>query len=585
MVVEAPFVSTLLCRYLQGKTFTYDANRCASDDSDDTIHTVSGSDKPDTEGDAAGAKRQRHPISKKRRKHTFQQDAGHLIKLFPDARNILFLPMWDTAKNRCFAQILVWTNNPEHVFTAEKDLAYISAFANSIMAKIQHVDVEMAEKAKTNLINSITHELRNPLHGILGTADILSDKAMNALQHGMVHTIESCGRTLLDTTNSLLDLNFINKYQKNRSRLRGPQRATQRQLPAGDIQDGEKRGYSRVKLDQVLEEVTECVFAGYSFYHHPQASPPALTNSSSRVAENESNQTGVEHNQVTIIFDVADAEWDFYTHAGTWRRILLNVFGNALKYTSSGFIHIGLKSFRKEKEEEQRSASESSGNQAAEEFEVVLTIKNTGRGIGHEYLQGDLFTPFSQEDSIISGSSLGLSIVRQAVGSLSGSIEINSTKNSGTELAIRTMLTRHPGSSPDVSSSSDLVFSSLRKHIEGKSMGLLGFGFPLRSKRDTALYSSLEQLCRDWFGLNVTSVSQLQSSEQRSFDFYLAVQTELDSEDCKGRNLFSWIQHPAGDDEGCRSPVVVICQSPEEAHSMFVAAKNRDESHVFEFIS
>ena len=408
---------------------------------------------------------------------------------------------------------------------------------------------------------------------------------MNALQHEMVHTIESCGRTLLDTTNSLLDLNFINKYEKNRSPLRGRQRATQRQLPAGDIQDGEKRGYSRVKLDKVLEEVTECVFAGYSFYHHPQAPPPALTKSSSRVAGNESNQTGIENNQVTIIFDVTDAEWEFYMHAGTWRRILLNVFSNALKYTTSGFIHIGLKSFRKEKEEEQRSASELSGNQASEESEVVLTIKDTGKGIGHEYLQGDLFTPFSQEDSIVSGSGLGLSIVRQAVGFLGGSIEIKSTKNSGTELVIRTMLTHHHGSSPGISSSSDLAFSSLRKHVEGKSMGLLGFGSPLHSKRDTTLYSSLEQLCRNWFGLNVTSVSQLQSNEKRPFDFYLAVQTELDSEDCKGRNLFSWIQHPAGDGEGCRSPVVVICQSPEEAHSMFVAAKNRDESHVFEFIS
>lgn len=130
MVVEAPFVKTLLRRYPQGKTFTYDANPSASDDSDDTIHTVSGSEKPDTEGDAAGAKRQRHPISKKRQKRTFQQDAGHLIKIFPDARKILFLPMWNTATSRCFAQILVWTDNPEHVFTAENDLAYISAFAN-----------------------------------------------------------------------------------------------------------------------------------------------------------------------------------------------------------------------------------------------------------------------------------------------------------------------------------------------------------------------------------------------------------------------------------------------------------------------
>lgn len=70
------------------------------------------------------------------------------------------------------------------------------------------------EKAKTKLVTSITHELRTPLHGILGTADVLSDTAMNATQYGMIHTIESCGRTLLDTINNLLDVTFIDKYQK-----------------------------------------------------------------------------------------------------------------------------------------------------------------------------------------------------------------------------------------------------------------------------------------------------------------------------------------------------------------------------------
>jgi hypothetical protein len=68
------------------------------------------------------------------------------------------------------------------------------------------------------------------------------------------------------------------------------------------------------------------------------------------------------------------------------------------------------------------------------------------------------------------------------------------------------------------------------------------------------------------------------------FDFYLAVQTELDSEDTEGRNLFALASQLAYKD-GCRSPVIVICQSPEEAHRLFVAAKNRDQTVFFEFIS
>lgn len=575
IAVEESLLTSLLRRYPRGKIFTYNANRSVSDDSDGTPNTVD----PDANGDADGAKEQDRPVSKKRREPTVQQDAGHLIKIFPDARNILVLPIWDTSKNQPFAQTVVWTNNPERVFANENELVYISAFSNSIMTEIRRLEVEMAEKAKTNLVSSITHELRNPLHGILGTADILSDTAMSALQHGMVHTIESCGRTLLDTINNLLDLNFIHKYRNKR----GQRHTEQRQLPATGTQSGEKQSHSLVKLDQVLEEVTECVFAGYSFYNHPQAPPPALTDSSSRVTKQTSEKTGLKQNNVTIVFDIdPDAEWDFHTHAGAWRRILMNVFGNALKYTPSGFIYLGLKSSQSQRRK-RRSALEPTGSQA-EEFEVSLTVRDTGKGIGPEYLQKHLFTPFRQEDSLASGSGLGLSIVRQAVGSLGGSIEINSTRGGGTELIIRTMLTHHPESSSDVSSSSDAISQSLRNHTEGKSVGLLGFGSSLHSKRDTTLYSSLERLCRDWFGLSVTSVSNLPINEQRSFDFYLAVQTELDSEDRGSRDLFGWSRRPA-DGEDCGSPIVVICQSPEEAHSMFVASRKRGETHIFEFIS
>jgi signal transduction histidine kinase len=77
-----------------------------------------------------------------------------------------------------------------------------------------------------------------------------------------------------------------------------------------------------------------------------------------------------------------------------------------------------------------------------QEFDVTLTVKETGKGIGSEHSQNDLFTPFMQEDPLASGSGLGLSIVRQAVNFLGGSIEINSTRGVGTELTIRTPLTR-----------------------------------------------------------------------------------------------------------------------------------------------
>jgi signal transduction histidine kinase len=583
VVVPEPLFSSLIRRYPRGKIFSFNADGSVSEDSGSSQHQSEYHSKGNT-GDFRTD--EQRAARKRRRKPTFQQDASNLMKIFAHARNILLLPLWDSNKQRWFAGTLVWTNDPEHIFTSENELVYISAFANSIMAEIRRVDVEFAEKAKTNLVSSITHELRNPLHGILGTADILSDTAMNALQHGMVHTIESCGRTLLDTINNLLDLTFIDKYQKKVPRSQR-KRAEKQNSKAADSKDltktqkkerGEDLSSAHVELDAVLEEVAECVFAGYSFYTNPKAPPPALNDSSSRWAgpTSQSDAVGPRASQVTIIFDIQpDTEWHFNTHAGAWRRILMNVFGNALKYTPSGYIYLGLSSSQRDTTSKKREERHEN------EFEVTLTVKDTGKGIGPQYLHDGLFTPFSQENPLASGSGLGLSIVRQAVGFLGGSIEIESTQGVGTTLTIRTPL--NPACQPSDTSSSSAMFSSLQKYTEGKTVGFLGFGETLQSQRDTSLYSSLERLCNDWFGLKTQKVSPTEG-EHQVYDFYLAVQTELDSENTEGRNLFGLSQHLNTNDR-C-SPVVVICQSPEEAHKLFVSAKNRnDETFYFEFIS
>jgi signal transduction histidine kinase/GAF domain-containing protein len=586
IAIPQPLFNSILRRYPYGKIFTYNASGSVSEDSENSPRNVPSS-PPSPSPEGLDGTNQQRPASRKRRKPMFQHDADNLIKIFVGARNILFLPLWDSDRSRWFAGTIVWTNDPEHVFTADNELVYITAFANSIMAEVRRLDVEMADKAKTNLVSSITHELRNPLHGILGTADILGDTAMNVLQHGMVHTIESCGRTLLDTINNLLDLTFIEKYQKKGASKSGmlPDKAPD--LPVSPAEGGKmqikeggrKSSNTHVKLDVILEEVTECVFAGYSFYTHPEAPPPALSNSSSRWADPTTarQQVGSHDSQVTIIFDIQpDTEWDFYTHAGAWRRILMNVFGNALKYTPSGYIYVGLKS----SETSSRPDGEYSRGQG-DEFEVTLTVEDTGKGIGPDYLQNNLFTPFKQENPLAPGSGLGLSIVRQAVGFLGGSIEIESTVGVGTKLLIRTPLTRSSGASD--TSSTGTLFSSQQRHTQGKTIGFLGFGSSLSSQRDTSLYSSLERLCREWFGLEVTNISSLEG-KSNPFDFYLAVQTELDSEDVEGRNLFGLGPHLANR-AGGSSPVVVICHSPEEAHRMFVAAKNQGEMSLFEFIS
>lgn len=592
LVMPDPVLKGLLNRYPHGKIFNYHADQSVTDDlsSDGSL----SQNRSNAGGPTDNVLRSRigKPKPRKRRnKSSVKQDAKYLIKVFPNARSIMLLPITDFPRAGSFAASFVWTNNPARIFTSEHELTYISAFGNSIMAEIHRLDFEMAEKAKTNLVSSISHELRNPLHGILGTADILSDTAMNALQHGMVHTIESCGRTLLDTINHMLDFASVKKSKKwPRHDRRGRAESGEKDVPANPKQgliqperEDEKQPDHNVKLDAILEEVIESVFAGYCFYTHPRKRPQDLSQSS---GDSRSPRTStLPLGPVTVIFDIQGTrQWSFQTQPGAWRRILMNLLGNALKYTPSGFIYLALSSLPKvgatDFTSDEKSGRKSFDGQMME-FDITLTVKDTGKGIGSKYLQKDLFTPFTQEDGLASGSGLGLSIVRQAVRSLNGSIDVSSAPGKGTEFSIRTTLTHQPipTQSEDLKAESD--FDSLRALTSGKKIGLIGFESEPVTLRDTTMYAALQRLCRDWFGFNVISVPSLQ---EEAFDFYLVVKTDLDHPNEDTRDLNNVEKHIV-ESRGCISPIIVLCPSPEHAHNMFASAKGSGKTSIFEFIS
>ena len=72
------------------------------------------------------------------------------------------------------------------------------------MAENSRIDTEIADQKKGDFIGSISHELRSPLHGILASAEFLGEEVESTFEKSMVETIDSCGRTLLDTIVSLL---------------------------------------------------------------------------------------------------------------------------------------------------------------------------------------------------------------------------------------------------------------------------------------------------------------------------------------------------------------------------------------------
>lgn len=140
-------------------------------------------------------------ISRKSESTRSLDDENFLRSVFPKAKSLVLYPLWDPHRDRWFASAIIWSSDPMRVFTSEQELSYLSAFSNSVMAEVARLDTKLADAAKADFISSISHELRSPLHGILGMTDLLKDSHLDSQQISHIQTIETCGKTLLETIN------------------------------------------------------------------------------------------------------------------------------------------------------------------------------------------------------------------------------------------------------------------------------------------------------------------------------------------------------------------------------------------------
>jgi len=124
--------------------------------------------------------------------------ARQVIGISPKARKILFFPLWDPQRDQWFAGGFAWTNDPTKTLITE-DLTYLAAFASCIMAEKSRLDALLADRAKSDFISSVSHELRSPLHGVLASAEALQHTSTGFVQDDMIRSIKICGEVLLDT--------------------------------------------------------------------------------------------------------------------------------------------------------------------------------------------------------------------------------------------------------------------------------------------------------------------------------------------------------------------------------------------------
>lgn len=500
--VSSARISKLIKKHPRGRLFTFDEDglldTCSSDEK-------THSDTPQTA-----------PIL---RKSASKSDAAYLSKHFPGARQIVFLPLWNPASSSwsaCFAynqsQFRTLSNNP--------DFLYCIAFSNCLITEIGRLATLAADQQKSDFIGSISHELRSPLHGILASCEFLGDTDCTSFQKSLVDTADSCARTLLDTINMVLDYSKINSFERNMSKAKKSRRNRLAEKPVSEMQPS-LNIYGDVDLAAITEEVVEGVATGQVFQNSlTNPAPGDLSDEGTRGrtsarAVNKANAAGaviaqaVSKADVEIVLDIAAQDWTFVTQPGAFRRVVMNLFGNALKYTRRGFIKVKLEAQRPA-----RSNADEKGDVQSTTM-VTLTVTDSGRGISPEYMRTKLFTAFAQESTLAPGTGLGLSLVRSIVDMLSGDINIKSALNVGTEVTVKLPMTQSPpststsGSTPSSAGSSierikDDSVRIVQEKARGRSVALFFRRHLEASKEEVEaaemVRNSLARYLTGWFG-------------------------------------------------------------------------------------
>ncbi|KOS46648.1 hypothetical protein ACN38_g2374 [Penicillium nordicum] len=548
------FLGGLLHRYPRGKIFNFgEDGTISSDDMSDSIIK-------------RFLRRPGGKKYKKTRNSLMRQDAQSLLQLAPESRSIIFSPLWDSHKGRWYSGVLAWTKAPHRVFTSNDELAFLLTFGTSVMAEVHRLGAHFADRAKSDLLSGLSHELRSPLHGIFGTAELLNDTVIDALQRGFIHTISSCAYTLLGSINQLLEHASINDVRPNsvaKSPVGGVHRIPVDRKVAARLSShsGKSDVDTCVELDATLEDAIETVFAGYSFFSGSRSPLRDIADASTLDSKHPDAWGGVK-----VVLDIDHSpSWKFSTQPGAWQVILTNIFGNALKFTQNGYIYISMKA----------SPAKFGNGREVTSSAITVTVKDTGSGIDPDFLKNGLFTAFSQEDSMTTGNGLGLNITRRILLSLGGDIQVKSEKNVGTEV-VATVTLNHPSALDNLDKLNSPSPTTMTQNLAcAKTIGILGLG---TSGFDTTVYTLLRKLCQDWFSMEVLLVGPSQTQVTHC-DLYISSHEYMDIGNQELRTI--------APSPGARfpPPVIVVCPSPRTAHSMSVRAQDRGDTRVLEFIS
>ncbi|KAI4846273.1 hypothetical protein E4T44_05156 [Aureobasidium sp. EXF-8845] len=432
--------------------------------------------------------------------------SANLQLLLHRARSIIFMPLWDSARQAFFAGMLGWAADPVRVFT-EHDLLSLSIYGRILTAEITRLDATDTEATKSDFVSSLSHELRSPLHGCLGAVEVLRDTALDKSQTDLLGMIDSCASTLLFTMNHLLDFSKINDLDRTQSRNR---KQSQGEILPHSLQDTFGQA-SEDYVCRIVQGVVEGVWYGHDREQAAHEREPSTLPRDHIMHFNRDSPIAKYKDVAVFLYMESHAAWFSMVSAGAWKRLVMNLFGNSLKFCQRGQIEVTLKMMTDPKDPEKKLAH--------------LAVSDTGIGMSENFLEHGLYRPFVQANSLVSGTGLGLNIVKQIVTDLQGTISVKSTLGAGTRFDVFIPLVQRktiPDSEVVPDGGEMLDPESL---LGGRTICLLSSSHTSSTSTDTPpkrtrlVHSYVKSIAENWFNMKVVLADM---ADKVDADIYVA---------------------------------------------------------------